>query len=112
MREAPTRLIATALVASALMAAWMYVVFDAETDAIGDPSSLVLAPILFVAGLAAGRWEALLLAFVPALLAVPLGTPPSRDIPLFVTMLLLVAPVGVLLVAAGVLTRRLGGSAG
>lgn len=101
-----SRLVATAAAFSVLTAVWLYLVFDAETDAIGDPSSLVLAPLLFGAGLAAGRWEALLLALVPALLAIPLGTPPQRDIPLVVTMLMLVGPLGVVLIAAGVLVSR------
>jgi hypothetical protein len=109
-RPGRSRLVGTAVVFSVLTAVWLYLVFDAETDAIGDPSSLVLAPLLFGAGLVAGRWEALLLALVPALLAIPLGTPQPRDIPLVVTMLMLVGPLGVVLIAAGVLASRLIGA--
>lgn len=90
------------------MTAWTYLVLDVNVDR--DPGwVLILVALLDTAtGFVIRRWSAVLLAFVPGLLAVPAGYPGSDfhdPLPLWFG-LLLAAPASLVPIGIGVAAGR------
>lgn len=92
------------------MALWIYLVLDANVD---DAPTWLLGPVALLhvgVGYATGRWVTLLLAPATVFLAMPAGYPGSDfgdPLPL-AAVIMFAAPFGLVLLAIGVLWRRLG----
>jgi NAD/NADP transhydrogenase beta subunit len=104
------------IVAAAYVAAmvlFVYLVADPAVtygSDVGNIAALVGLAVLHAAtGWFANRWWAMLLPLVAVLLSVPAGYPEDRGgepLPIWFGMAAFVAPVGAVLISAGVLTRR------
>ena len=86
------------------MAAWIYLSPDSSDAAFVGIALGVLAVFHFAAGFAVGRWWAVLLPLLVALVVVPAGG--DGEIPAWFGYLLFGGVAGAVLLAAGVALRR------
>jgi hypothetical protein len=95
-----------------LMLALVYGPWDSSAsanDGVVVPAAIGLAILHFAAGWVIGRWWVVAMPILVVPLAVPAGTPEGvggEPFPIWFVLAYLVAPVGMVLAALGVLARR------
>jgi hypothetical protein len=93
---------------AAVMVAVLYVVPDGRPDHHETALTVGLIAMYFSCGLLIGRWWALIVAFLPVALAVPLGDQGDADgTPVWWWVLVDTAVIFVWVTLAGVVVRRL-----